>query len=140
MSLVLDARLARDTFMLGDLQLCRVLLMNDVRFPWLILVPRREGAVELTDLGRTDRATLVEETAAAAEWLKHETDADKINVGALGNIVPQFHMHVVARKVGDPAWPGAVWGHGTAQPYSVAEGRRLLDAARAALGATIPTS
>ena len=87
MSFALDARLARDTFVVGDMRLSRVLLMNDARWPWLILVPRREGAVELTDLDAGDRALLIEEAASAARFLKAHTGALKINIGALGNVV-----------------------------------------------------
>jgi diadenosine tetraphosphate (Ap4A) HIT family hydrolase len=134
MSFALDERLARDTLVVGDLPLCRVLLMNDSRWPWLILVPRRERAVELTDLERSDRALLIEEAASTAAFLKAHTGALKINIGALGNIVRQLHLHVVARNVGDPAWPGPVWGHRVATPYGEAEARALIEAARTGLG------
>jgi len=123
-SFALDARLEADTVALGDLALCRVLATKDARFPWLVLVPRRAGAVEIADLSPPDRAALIEETAAAATALKTETQADKINVGALGNLVAQLHVHVVARRRGDAVWPGPVWGSGPARPYE-----------RAALGA-----
>ena len=134
MSFALDERLAKDTLVVGDLPLCRVLLMNDSRWPWLILVPRREGAVELTDLDAGDRAVLIEEAAAAANFLKAHTGALKINLGALGNVVRQLHLHVVARNVGDPAWPGPVWGHGAAAPYAQAKARALIDAVKAGIG------
>ncbi|MGO9422439.1 HIT domain-containing protein [Roseiarcus sp.] len=133
MSFSLDARLSRDTDFVGDLPLCRVLLMNDSRWPWLILVPRREGLVELADLDATDRAQLIEEAAQTAGWLKAQANADKINVGALGNVVRQLHVHVVARHAGDPAWPGPVWGFGAAVPYNKDEARDLIGAIRAAL-------
>ena len=87
MSFALDERLARDTLVVGDLPLCRVLLMNDARWPWLILVPRREGLVELMDLELADQARMMDETGRAARFLKGHAQADKINVGALGNIV-----------------------------------------------------
>jgi len=117
MSFELDDRLARDTFVIGDLHLCRLLLMNDARWPWLILVPRRESLVELIDLELTDQTQLMEEAGCASRFLKNQVRADKINIGALGNIVRQLHLHIVARVVGDPAWPGPVWGHGAATPY-----------------------
>jgi diadenosine tetraphosphate (Ap4A) HIT family hydrolase len=123
MSFVLDERLARDTFAVGDWPLSRVLLMNDARYPWLILVPRRKDLVELTDLDARERALLVEEAGQAAAFLKRETKADKINIGALGNVVRQFHLHVVGRTVGDPAWPGPIWGRGAATPYDEAKAR-----------------
>lgn len=136
MSFSLDQRLARDIFVVGDLPLSRVLLMNDARWPWLILVPMREGIVELNDLGAADRAQLIEEATRAASFLKAYTKADKINIGTLGNIVPQFHLHVVARAVSDAAWPGPVWGHGAALRYAEKEARALMAAAKEWLGAS----
>ncbi len=112
-SFILQHRLEADTGFIADWRLCRVLAMNDARYPWLILVPRRE-AVEIFDLDAADRAVLIEEIARAAGGLKRISDASKINVGALGNLVPQLHIHVVARNPGDAAWPGPVWGQGQA--------------------------
>ncbi len=86
--------------------------MNDARFPWLILVPRRPGLVELVDLQPAERAALMEEIAGVSVALSARRGVDKINVGALGNIVPQLHVHIVGRAVGDDAWPGPVWGFG----------------------------
>jgi len=134
MSFLLDPRLSRDTGHVGDFPLCRVLLMNDSRWPWLILVPRQDELVELTDLAPADRAELMEEAALAATWLKAHAKAEKINVGALGNVVRQLHLHVVARRAGDPAWPGPVWAFGAAVPYGEADARALADAARKGLG------
>ena len=133
MSFALDAKLAADAFVVGDMTLTRVLLMNDARWPWLILVPRREGAVELIDLAAADRRQLIEEAASAAGFLKAHAGAHKINLGALGNVVRQFHLHVVARTVGDPAWPGPVWGHGAARRYEESDARALIAAAKASL-------
>jgi diadenosine tetraphosphate (Ap4A) HIT family hydrolase len=118
MSFALDARLAADTLFLADLALCRVLLMNDSRFPWLILVPRRAGLTELHDLAAPERALLIEEAAQAGERLKALAGAKKINIGALGNVVAQLHVHIVARREGDVAWPGPVWGFGAPAPYA----------------------
>jgi diadenosine tetraphosphate (Ap4A) HIT family hydrolase len=134
MSFALDERLAKGTLFVGDMRLSRVLLMNDVRWPWLVLVPQREGAVELTDLDADDRGLLIEEAASAARVLKAHTSALKINLGMLGNVVRQLHLHVVARNVGDPAWPGPVWGHGTATPYRGAEAEALIAAAQSGFG------
>ena len=106
MSFSLDPRLSHDTDFVADLPLCRVLLMNNSRWPWLILVPRRENLVELTDLDAVDRARLIEEAAQMADWLKAHTRAEKINLGALGNIVRQLHVHVVARRPATPAGRG----------------------------------
>ena len=114
----LDPRLAADTVFVADWTLCRVLLMNDARYPWLILVPRRAGAFEVFDLNPEDREMLIAEVALASERLKRFSQAAKINIGALGNLVPQLHIHIVARNPGDAAWPGPVWGQGTPQPYA----------------------
>jgi len=130
----LDARLAADTAALGDWPLCRVLAMRDARYPWLVLVPRRDGAVELTDLTPQDRAALIEEVARAADALNAETRADKINVGALGNVVAQLHVHVVARRRGDFAWPGPVWGNGASLPYAPEDWSAFTRAMAARLG------
>ncbi|HEY1630334.1 MAG TPA: HIT family protein [Rhizomicrobium sp.] len=117
-SFTLHERLKADTHPVADWGLSRVLLMNDARYPWLILVPRRAGLVELHDLKHAERLVLMEEIARASDHLKSLTAAAKINVGALGNMVPQLHVHVIARNPGDPAWPGPVWGHGAAVPYT----------------------
>ncbi len=133
-SFALDPRLARDTAVVGDLPVCRVLLMNDSRWPWLVLVPRRSGLAELADLDPAERARALEEAVRAGEWLKAHAAAEKINLGALGNIVRQLHLHVVARRVGDPGWPGPVWGFGAAVAYEDAAFAATLAAARAGLG------
>jgi diadenosine tetraphosphate (Ap4A) HIT family hydrolase len=130
----LDDRLACDAFAIGDLTLCRVLLMNDARWPWLILVPRRKGLVELIDLELADQTQLMGEAGRAARFLKSRAKADKINLGALGNIVHQLHLHVVARTIGDPAWPGPVWGHGAARPYKEQDAQVLIAAAKTSFG------
>jgi len=117
----LHPRLAADTVFVANWALSRVQLMNDSRYPWLILVPRRPDLLEFFDLSRSDRALLMEELARAAKCLKEVSGATKINVGALGNQVPQLHVHVVARRPDDPAWPGPVWGHSPAVPYQAAQ-------------------
>lgn len=114
---VLDPRLAGDTVPVGDLPLCSVLLMDDARFPWLILVPRRPAASELTDLTASDASTLMEEIRLATGVVQTLARPDKINVAALGNVVSQLHVHVVARFRSDPAWPGPIWGQGERRPY-----------------------
>ncbi len=113
----MDARLSADTIPVGDLALSSVLLMDDARFPWFILVPRRAGASELTDLPDEDAATLMREIRIATRVMLDLAKPDKVNVGALGNVVAQLHVHVVGRFRSDPAWPGPVWGHGTRTPY-----------------------
>ena len=110
----LDDRLARDSALVMRLGLCELRLQNDSRWPWLVLVPQRGGASELFDLTPLDQAVLTFETNLVASALKDVTGATKINVGALGNIVRQLHVHVVARHGGDAAWPGPVWGSGPA--------------------------
>ena len=122
----LNPQLAADTVPVADWALSRVLLMNDARFPWLILVPRRAGLSELFDLKHAERMVLAEELNRASVGLKTLTKARKINVGALGNMVPQLHIHVVARTESDAAWPGAVWGSGKAIPYNSEACQALL--------------
>ena len=125
MTFALDSRLETDTLHLGDLLLSRVRLMNDARFPWLILVPRKPDLREFTDLAAPERAMLMEEIAAASTALQDATGAQKLNVGALGNRVPQLHVHVVARFEGDSAWPAPVWGNGRGEPYGDAAAQAL---------------
>lgn len=121
MTFALHPTLARDTVLVSQLPLCCVLLMKDRRFPWLILVPERDSVREIYELSEADRAELVEEIARVSEVLQQLFQPDKLNVGALGNVVPQLHVHVVARFATDPAWPGPVWGSGSAEPYAEAE-------------------
>ncbi|GAA5171861.1 HIT domain-containing protein [Modicisalibacter zincidurans] len=117
----LHERLAADTHVIVDLALCRVLLMNDARFPWLILVPRRAGIVEVGDLDADDQARLWQEATRLGSALKAALDGDKLNLAILGNQVPQLHFHVIVRYRGDAAWPGPVWGVGTPEPYATSE-------------------
>ncbi len=133
-SFSLDEKLAADTAFVCDLPLSRVLLMNDARFPWLVLVPRLPDLAEINDLAASERGTLMEEIATCANILREVAPSDKINVGALGNIVRQLHVHVVARVEGDAAWPGPVWGSGTAKPYDENWRRGMIDALRTRLG------
>jgi diadenosine tetraphosphate (Ap4A) HIT family hydrolase len=115
-SFALDPRLAADTVFAADWPLCRVLLMNETRYFWLVLVPRLADVIEITDLSPGQRAMLMEEAARAGKIIK-DSGAAKLNIGALGNVVPQLHLHVVGRGPGDPAWPGPVWGRGAGVPY-----------------------
>ena len=126
----LDPQLARDTATLGDLPLSRVLLMNDANFPWLIAVPRHAGAVEIFDLDAAERAQLMGELALLAQLLKDLTGCDKINIAAIGNVVSQLHVHIVARRRDDPLWPRPVWGAQPPRPYEAAERDRLIEAIR----------
>ena len=113
----LDDRLAADTITVGALALSRVLLMNDARYPWVILVPQRAALVEWSDLGVADRHLLLDEAVVVGEVISRLWEVDKINTASLGNMVAQLHVHVIGRRQGDPAWPGPVWGRGEAQPY-----------------------
>ena len=126
----LDSRLAADTHFVAQLALCDVLLMNDARYTWLILVPRRDGLVEITDLTATEQTTLWREVNRVSTALRAIAPCDKLNIGALGNIVRQLHIHVVARCEGDAAWPGAVWGCGIAQAYSDDQATQLVNRLR----------
>lgn len=113
----LDPRLAADSHWVADGPVCQVRLMDDTRFPWLVLVPRIAGAVEWFDLGDADQHAVFDEVAQAARLLREQSGCDKVNIGALGNIVRQLHVHVVARSHGDAAWPGPVWGSGEARRF-----------------------
>ena len=127
MTFVLHPRLEADTLPVGDLGLCTVRLMNDTRFPWLVLVPRRPDLIELFDLTAGERAQLMEEVATAARTLAEVTNALKMNVGAIGNLVAQLHLHVVARQEDDAAWPAPVWGFGKATPYDPEEAAAFVE-------------
>ena len=119
--IALDPRLAADTTPVCDLPLCRVLLMKDARYPWLILVPRRDRLVEIDELTDEDAAQLMREIALATRVMRGFAGVEKVNVGALGNIVRQLHVHIVGRRAGDYAWPGPVWGAGAPSTYDPAE-------------------
>ena len=131
----IDARLSADTIPIGDLALSSVLLMDDARFPWFILVPRRAGASEVTDLSDVEAAALMSEIRLAAGVMLDLAKPDKVNVAALGNMVAQLHVHVVGRFRSDPAWPGPVWGHGSRSPYPAHAAAALVERAGALFAA-----
>jgi diadenosine tetraphosphate (Ap4A) HIT family hydrolase len=114
----LDSRLDADTLLLADWPLCRVLRFNDRTYPWLVLVPRRRGAREIIDLDPADQQTLLGEIGRASRALKKALAPEKLNVAALGNVVPQLHIHVIARFTDDPAWPRPVWGVQAPRPFT----------------------
>lgn len=114
----LDPRLANDCIVMGDFPLCRLLLMNDANYPWFILVPRRAGATEIYHLSKDEQHQLIDESSMVAEIMADSFSAEKMNIANLGNMVPQLHIHHVARHEGDPAWPGPVWGKHPAIPYT----------------------
>jgi diadenosine tetraphosphate (Ap4A) HIT family hydrolase len=123
----------------GDLAVCHARLHRDARFPWLVLIPRVEGAREIEDLSTADRTALMAEIVAAGVAVRvlGETlgrPVEKLNVGQLGNVTPQLHVHVVGRRADDPAWPGPVWGAGIAEMYGDAVLATALATARRALG------
>jgi len=124
---------------LGELALCHARLQADARYAWIVLIPRIAAARELEDLTANDRAALMEEVVRAGAAVRAVGQAlgrpvEKLNVGQLGNLTPQLHVHVVGRRADDPAWPGPVWGVGTAEAYGVGELEIALATAKAALG------
>ncbi|GGH08800.1 hypothetical protein GCM10007036_04480 [Alsobacter metallidurans] len=114
----LHPQLAADTAVVGDLLLSRVLLMKHARYPWLILVPRRPDVREILDLSDIDQMRLYREITEASRVVKTLFRPDKLNIGAIGNMVPQLHVHVLGRFTTDEAWPRPVWGSGPATPYA----------------------
>jgi diadenosine tetraphosphate (Ap4A) HIT family hydrolase len=131
----LHPQLADDTHPLAQLVLCELRLMDDAHHPWLILVPRVEDAVELIDLDHAQQTQLMREIDGASRLLQRAFKPDKLNVAALGNAVPQLHVHVIARFHHDIAWPRPVWGMATAQPYSPEALIERVETLRNALGA-----
>ena len=129
----LDPRLAADTFSVGETPLSQLLLMNDARYPWLILVPRRSDVTEPFELSEADQAQLWQESMRLGKAMKAQFAADKLNIAALGNQVAQLHVHHIARFHTDDAWPGPVWGVGSAVPYSDAARDALIGELRSLL-------
>lgn len=129
----LHPRLEAETEPVQWLSLCELRLMNDRRWPWLVLVPQRAGIEEMHDLTPLDQAMLTFEVNLAAAALKRVTRCSKINTAALGNIVRQMHIHVIARNEGDENWPGPVWGHGMREPYPRTELHGLIEKVRVEL-------
>ncbi|MBE5315567.1 MAG: HIT family protein [Xanthomonadales bacterium] len=132
-SFQLDPRLEADSLPLAELSLCSLRLMDDQRFPWLLLVPRRPGLREVFELPAFHQAELLIELNHAARALGAVARPHKLNLGALGNIVQQLHLHLVARRPDDAAWPGPVWGSGARQPYPPAAAQSLIAQLRQAL-------
>ncbi len=130
----LHPQLAQDTVPVGDLALSRVLAMNDATYPWLVLVPQRAGTVEIIDLDASEQTELMGEIARACAALKALTCCDKLNVGAIGNVVPQLHVHVVARRTDDPVWPRPVWGAAPPRAYAPADLDAFVGSLRRTLG------
>ena len=126
------------TVPIGDLALCRALLINDANYPWMLLVPRRPGVVEIIDLSEAEQVRLMAEIARASKAIKAMTGCEKINVAALGNVVPQLHVHVIARGRSDPAWPKPVWGAVPPIAYSESALRSVLADLRERMAVSAP--
>jgi diadenosine tetraphosphate (Ap4A) HIT family hydrolase len=131
----LHPQLRADTAPVGDLALSRVLAMNNADYPWLVLVPRRAGVSDMIDLG-VEEAQLMTEISRASRVLREATGCDKLNVAAIGNVVPQLHIHIVARRKDDPLWPRPVWGAAAPRAYEAEAMARFVAAIRDGLGAT----
>jgi len=129
----LHPRLQSETVVLGDLPLCMVLLMNSNEYPWMILVPRRPCIRELHELSEVDQCQLLQESGRVSRLMQRLFAPDKLNVAALGNVVPQFHWHVIARFSSDAAWPAPVWGAGDGQAYAPDELETVVSRLRAGL-------
>jgi len=129
----LHPQLAKDTVPVGDLPLARVLLANDANYPWLILVPRLPDLVEITDLDPNEQNQLMNEIDDVARKLKSITECEKLNIAALGNQVPQLHVHIIARRRTDAAWPKPVWGVAAPLPYDQEKRTGLLSSLRQSL-------
>jgi len=126
----LHPQLQRDTVNIGDLPLSRVLIINDANYPWMLLVPRRPAVAEIIELDEIEQAQLMTEIARVGRALKTVTQCDKLNIAALGNVVPQLHVHVIARRQGDAAWPRPVWGQMPPLAYDKADLQEFVRAVR----------
>jgi diadenosine tetraphosphate (Ap4A) HIT family hydrolase len=130
---LLHPRLEADAIFLGDLPLCRLLLMNDVRYPWCLLVPRRDDLQEVYQLDEAEQQQLWRESAILGQGMMDAFGGDKLNLAALGNLVPQLHLHHIVRYRDDEAWPGPVWGVGTPQGYSEVQRAEVIERLRSVL-------
>ncbi|MFO8046870.1 MAG: HIT family protein [Halomonas sp.] len=123
----LDERLEEESYPVTELPLCQLRLMDDTRYPWLLLIPRRRGVSELFDLDEADQQQLWREASRIGQALKEFLGGDKLNVASLGNVVPQLHVHLVIRRQSDEAWPGPVWGQGEPRRYNLDELAAMRD-------------
>lgn len=129
----LHSQLAKDCFVIKDLELCRLLLMNDKNYPWCILVPMRADKKDLYELSGEEQSVFIRESSQVSAVMMKLFQGKKMNVAALGNMVPQLHIHHIVRHEGDPCWPKPVWGQVSAVPYAEKEAQTLVDRIRAAL-------
>lgn len=134
---VLNRELAADTLSIGRLELCRMLLMNDATYPWFILVPERPGIREIFELEPGDRLSLINEIAQVSKAVGDIFDPDKLNVAAIGNLVPQLHVHIVARFHSDPVWPMPIWGRTPRYPYKATAAATVRGQVRQHLGGAL---
>jgi diadenosine tetraphosphate (Ap4A) HIT family hydrolase len=132
----LDERLERDGQRIGHFPLCQVLLMRDSNYPWFVLVPDREGIREIHELSRDDQIRLIDESSTLARALEAVFSPDKLNIAALGNVVPQLHVHHIVRYKGDAAWPDPVWGRRPAAAYEPALWSQRVQRMQSILGET----
>jgi diadenosine tetraphosphate (Ap4A) HIT family hydrolase len=123
---ILDSKLANDSIFIGELDLCKILLMNDSNYPWIIMVPSQNNLREITDLSFADQIILLKEINFIVDILKQEFAVDKFNIANLGNVVSQLHIHVIARKKDDKTFPKPVWGNAVAVPYSTEQISEIL--------------
>ncbi|MBY0429214.1 MAG: HIT domain-containing protein [Alphaproteobacteria bacterium] len=130
----LHTQLAQDTFFVKDLKLSKLLLMNDARFPWVVLVPRQPDVKDLIDLLPSSQRILLDEINRVSIFMKRYFKAEKLNIASIGNIVPQLHMHIVARTSKDAAWPKPVWGFGEAVHYTDEKEKAIIAALNQAVG------
>jgi diadenosine tetraphosphate (Ap4A) HIT family hydrolase len=126
-------QLQADCIVLGRFKLCHLLLIKDANYPWCILVPDHDNITEIYQLDADDQQQLMHESSLLGQALMQNFSGDKLNIAALGNVVPQLHIHHVVRYVGDPAWPAPVWGRVAVKPYSDAELNERCDVIRSAL-------
>jgi diadenosine tetraphosphate (Ap4A) HIT family hydrolase len=133
----LHPQLQQDCEQLGRFALCRLLLMRDANYPWCILVPERPEIAEIYQLTTEDQQQLMRESSLLASTMAETFVADKMNVAALGNVVPQLHVHHIARRRDDPAWPAPVWGKAPARDYSATALQTTVERLRTALGAAL---
>jgi diadenosine tetraphosphate (Ap4A) HIT family hydrolase len=134
--MILHPQLEKDCFVVGRFPLCALLLLNDANYPWFILVPQRENITEIHQLSEEDQRQLIKESSQLATCIEIEFNADKINIAALGNMVPQLHIHHIVRYKTDPAWPAPVWGKLPATAYTTPDAEQLRERMRFLLSIT----